>query len=219
MDKVITIGRQFGSGGHEVGYRLAKKLNIPFYDKELLTLTAENSRFAEEYLKKMDEHKPGFLSGGSSGFASGAVIGGGEGMMSHYYNLSANDQIFLEQGKVIKELASKGPCVIVGRGSDYVLKDFGSINIFVFAPIKDRVVRKMALDEEKKATADEVRKYIEKTDKTRAKYYEYYTHDRWGDAAHYSLCVNTAEVGIDGAVDVICKYVESYGKKSLLPDV
>ena len=96
MQRVITIGRQFGSGGHEVGLRLSKKLGIPFYDKELISLTAQNSRFAESYLEKMDEQKPSFLNIGSAGLMSGAGgTSSAQNAMSQFYNLSPNDQIFL----------------------------------------------------------------------------------------------------------------------------
>ena len=109
MPRVITIGRQFGSGGHEVGLRLSKKMGIPFYDKELIRLTAKNSRFAESYLEKMDEQKPSFLNIGSAGIISGAGGTTAQNAMSQFYNLSPNDQIFLETSKVMHKLAEKGP--------------------------------------------------------------------------------------------------------------
>ena len=218
MNYVITIGREFGSGGHEVGSRLAKRLGIPFYDKEILSLTAENSRFAESYLQKVDEKRPVFLGGGAS-FLSGAAFGSaGEAMMSQFYHLSVNDQVFLEQSKVMHELAKKGSCVIVGRGSDYVLRDEKSINIFICADLKDRVKRKLSLAENSGLTEEQVEKIIVNTDKTRAKFYEYYTHESWGDSRHYDLCVNTSSVGIDGAVDVIADFIKTYHTKSILPD-
>ncbi len=219
MEKVITIGRQFGSGGHEVGSRLAKRLGIPLYDKEILSLTAENSRFAESYLQKVDEKRPVFLGTGSSSFFAGASLGTtGDVMFSQFYHLSVNDQVFFEQSKVIHELADKGPCVIVGRGSDYILRDRESINIFVYADINDRIERKLSLAENSQLSREQVEKLIITTDKNRAKFYEYYTHEVWGDAKHYDLCVSTSSVGVDGAVDVIVSFLESYHKKSIMPD-
>lgn len=212
IDKVITIGRQFGSGGHEVGARLAKKLGIPFYDAQLLKLTAENSRFAESFLEKVDEKKPAFLSVGAS-----VMSGSGDAVMNQFLNLSANDQVFVETGKTMHMLAEKGPCVIVGRCADYVLRDVGSINVFISADIKDRVSRKMALEGEK-ISAEEMEKRILTTDKKRAKYYEYYSHEKWGDSSHYNLCINTSSVGVDGAVQLIEMYIEEYKKKDILPD-
>ena len=216
MGRVITIGRQFGSGGHEVGLRLAKRLGIPFYDKELLSLTAENSRFAESYLAKMDEQKPSFLNLGSSG-----VIPGGssaQSAMTQFYHLSPNDQIFLATSKVMHSLAEQGPCVIVGRCADYILRDVDPVNFFICADIKDRVDRKLALDEHKEMNEQEMEKLILQTDRNRGKYYEYYTHETWGDARNYHMCINTSVVGVDGAVEIIMKFVEEFRKKNLMPD-
>ncbi len=216
MGRVITIGRQFGSGGHEVGLRLAKRLGYPFYDKELLSLTAENSRFAESYLAKMDEQKPSFLNLGSSG-----VIPGGssaQSAMTQFYHLSPNDQIFLATSKVMHSLAEQGPCVIVGRCADYILRDVDPVNFFICAEIKDRVARKLALDEHKEMNEQEMEKLILQTDKNRGKYYEYYTHETWGNAANYHMCINTSVVGVDGAAEIIMKFVEEFRKKNLMPD-
>lgn len=219
MGRVITIGRQFGSGGHEVGLRLAKRLGIPFYDKELLTLTSENSRFAESYLKKMDEQKPSFLNVGSTSIVSGAgVSSSAETSMNQFYHLSPNDQIFLAQSKVMHDLAAKGPCVIVGRCADYVLRDFDPVNFFVYADLKDRVERKLALEEHIGMNAQAMEKLIKSTDKNRSKFYEYYSHTVWGDAKNYHLCIDTSSVGVDGAVEIMMKFIEEFRKKNILPD-
>ena len=219
MPNVITIGRQFGSGGHEVGSRLAKKMGIPFYDKEILTLTAKNSRFAESYLEKMDEQKPSFLNIGSAGLMAGA--GGSsstQGAMTQFYNLSPNDQIFLETSKVMHSLAEKGPCVIVGRCSDYILRDMDPVNFFICADLQDRIARKLALEENSEATEQSMEKLILQTDKSRSKYYEYYSHEVWGAAENYHMCINTSVVGVDGAVAIIMKFIEEFRKKNLMPD-
>lgn len=219
MPRVITIGRQFGSGGHEVGSRLAKKMGIPFYDKEILSLTAKNSRFAESYLEKMDEQKPSFLNVGSAGLMSSAGgTSSAQGAITQFYNLSPNDQIFLETSKVMNALAEKGPCVIVGRCADYILRDLDPVNFFICADIKDRVARKLALDEHSEMTEQEMEKLIRQTDKSRSKYYEYYSHEIWGSADNYHMCINTSVVGVDGAVEIIMKFVEEFRKKNLMPD-
>ena len=219
MPKVITIGREFGSGGHEVGLRLAKKMGIPFYDKEILSLTAKNSRFAESYLEKMDEQKPSFLNVGSAGLMSGAGgTSSAQSAMNQFYNLSPNDQIFLETSKVMQQLAEKGPCVIVGRCADYILRDLDPINLFICADIQDRIARKLALDENKDMDEQSMEKKIRQTDKSRSKYYEYYSHEVWGAAENYHLCINTSVVGVDGAVEIIYKFVEEFRKKNLMPD-
>ncbi|MCF0237557.1 MAG: cytidylate kinase-like family protein [Sphaerochaetaceae bacterium] len=218
MNHVITIGRQFGSGGHEVGLRLANHLGIPFYDKEILTLTAESSRFAESYLKKMDEKKPGFLSIGSSGIIGSTHISTGEGMVGQFYNLSPNDQVFIEQSKVMKDLASKGPCVIIGRCADYVLKDFNTVDIFISASLEERIKRKLALGENDSSSAEVVEKLIKQTDKNRAKFYQYYSHQYWGDSQNYDLSIDTSAIGVDGAVEVILLFLEKYGLHTIMPD-
>ncbi len=219
MQRVITIGRQFGSGGHEVGLRLAKKLDIPFYDKELLKLIAENSRFAESYLAKMDEQKPSFLNVGPAGMISGAGVGSHtETAMNQFYHLSPNDQIFLASSKVMHSLAEKGPCVIVGRCADYILRDVDPVNFFIYADLQDRVARKMALDENQSTSAQEMEKLIRQTDKIRGKYYEYYSHESWGAAKNYHLCIDTSVVGVDGAVEIIMKFIEEFRKKNIMPD-
>ena len=219
MGRVITIGRQFGSGGHEVGLRLAKRLDIPFYDKELLSLTAENSRFAESYLAKMDEQKPSFLNLGSAGLISGAGLATHtENAMNQFYHLSPNDQIFLATSKVMHALAEKGPCVIVGRCADYILRDIDPVNFFIYADMKDRIARKMALDDHSGMTEQEMEKLIKQTDRTRGKYYEYYSHELWGVAKNYHLCIDTSVVGVDGAVEIIMKFIEEFRKKNIMPD-
>lgn len=219
MGRVITIGRQFGSGGHEVGLRLARRMGVPFYDEELLTLTSENSRFAESYLKKMDEQKPSFLNIGSAGVISGAGLSSSvENSMGHFYNLSPNDQIFLETSKVMHDLAEKGTSVIVGRCADYVLRDVDSVNIFIYADMKDRIARKLALEENSGTTEQKMEKLIKATDRSRAKFYEYYSHQIWGDAKNYHLCIDTSVVGVDGAVEIIMKFIEEFRKKNILPD-
>ncbi|MCR5761227.1 MAG: cytidylate kinase-like family protein [Sphaerochaetaceae bacterium] len=209
MNTVITIGRQFGSGGHEVGLRLAKKLGIPFYDRELLKITAENSRFAESYLKKMDEQKPHFLSLGSASALS---------TINSFSMLLPNDEVFIEVGKVISQLAQKSSCVIVGRCADYVLKDMDTVNIFISADLEDRINRKLVLEEHAGITKPEMKKIVLETDKNRAKFSEYYTHEEWGNAKKYDLCINTSRVGINGAVDLIVKYLELTNKSGILPD-
>ena len=207
MDRIITIGRQFGSGGHESGKRLAEKLGIPFYDKEILTLTAEKSHFAESYLEKIDERRPGILSMGIG--ASGAG----------FYSLSPNDQAFLAMGKAMKELAEKGPCVIIGRCAGYVLRDFSPINFFISAKLEDRIQRKLALGAHPDYDVDQMEKLICTTDKNRSKYFEYYTHSKWGDASSYHMCIDTSNVGVDGAVDLMCMFIEQFGKKNIMPDM
>ena len=204
------------AGDGEVDGQDGEGLGSPFYDKELLSLTAQNSRFAESYLAKMDEQKPSFLNLGSSG-----VIPGGssaQSAMNQFYHLSPNDQIFIETSKVMHSLAEQGPCVIVGRCADYILRDVDPVNFFICADLKDRVARKLALEENKGMTEQAMEKLILQTDKNRGKFYEYYSHEVWGAAKNYHLCIDTSVVGVDGAVEIIMKFVEEFRKKNLMPD-
>ncbi len=211
MNHVITIGRQFGSGGHEVGRRLSAKYGIPFYDKELLTLTAEDSNFDESFLNKMDEKRPDFISMSVSGFYSGPD------MNLHNYYFSKDD-VFLAVGKKMHELAEKGSCVFIGRCSDYVLRDLNPINIFICAKIEERIKRKFEIGKHPDFTEKEMKKHIEDRDKKRSKFYEYYSHEKWGECNHYHLCIDTSYIGVDGAVNLISQYLDDYGKGNIMPD-
>lgn len=213
MGRVITIGRQFGSGGHEVGLKLAQKLGVPFYDKEILTLTAQSSKFAESYIQKMDEQKPRFLNVGSATMIAGAGASAySEAALNSFYHLSPNDQVFLAQSKVLHELAAKGDCVIVGRCASYVLRDLDPINIFVYADLPFRIQRKLAMPIDEARNAKDMEKHIKNIDKNRSKYFEYYSHQVWGACQNYNLCIDTTNVGIDGAVEVISLYLDKLGK-------
>lgn len=205
--RIITIGREFGSGGHEIGSRLAKRLGMEFYDRELISMAAEKMGCCENFIKSNDEKNPGMFSR-SVAFSRGTT----------YAHLSAEDSIYVCQSVAIKELAEKGNCVIVGRCADYVLRERDDVvNIFVYAPLEDRVSRKMMLSETEKGAAA-VRKEIVSTDKRREKYYNFYTGNRWGNSRNYHLCIDTSKTGIDGAVDIIISYIEKYSATSILPD-
>jgi len=129
---VITIGREFGSGGHEIGKRLAKKLNISFYDNELIDLAVEKTGYHKDYVKNNDERPPSF--------APGSLL---TVFAPEFYQLTNLDNIQIQEYNIVKEIAQKESCVIVGRGSDYALREMGSINIFLHAPIEDRINRKL----------------------------------------------------------------------------
>ena len=161
--RVITIGREFGSGGREIGILLAKRLDIPFYDKELLKLASQEGEFDEKFLAANEEKAPD-LSAPSLGRMA----------MTTFYQPSLSDTIFLEQSKIIRGLAAKGPCVIVGRCADYVLREEGSVDIFISASMEYRIKRKRAVVPEKKDDTDEeMEKYIREADKQRMKYNEH----------------------------------------------
>ena len=189
MNKVITISREFGSGGREIGIKLAEKLNIPFYDKELISMAAKQSSFAEHVLESAEEKAPDFFA-----YSVYSV-----------YSMPMSDQVFLMQSKIIKQLAEKGPCIIVGRCADYVLKEMGSVNIFIYADIKSRIERK--IKQNIGVAPEKMEEHIRSVDKKRKKYYTHYTGQNWGLAENHHLCVNSTEIGIDGCVEVILSYL------------
>lgn len=200
MKTIITIGREFGSGGREIGSKIAEKYGIPFYDKELLEEAAKHSGICEELFVKHDESC-------SNSFLYSLVMGTYPMTPDGRINpeMPLNHRIFLAQFETIKKLADK-PCVIVGRCADYVLQEHKDmISVFVTGDIAEKKRRIMSrYDIEKHKTED----FIRKTDKRRANYYEYYTDRKWGAAANYDLTVNSSKVGIDGAVEMICAYVD-----------
>lgn len=200
---IITISRQFGSGGREVGERLAKELNIPFYDKELIELAAKESGIDQELFEEESETTSrGFHLLGAIGFTLGSPL-------TSISELSISDRLFLVQSQVIEQIASQGPCVIVGRCADYVLQDRNDVlNVFVHANMKDRVERAQYsynVDER------DIEGSILKTDKRRANYYNYYTDKKWGRVDNYDLAINTSTFGIDETVAII---KEVYTKES-----
>ncbi len=148
--KIITIGREFGSGGHEIGMKLAEMLGIPFYDKEILKKVAEKGNLHEGFLESHEEKAPQFLATSLE-----------RTMIDTYYQPSLSDTIFLEQSKVIKEIAEEGPCVIVGRCADYVLREMDTFNVFVCASMAHKISRKHAVAPEKADYTDaQMEKYI-----------------------------------------------------------
>ena len=204
---IMTIGREFGSGGHEVGARLAERLGMKFYDKELITIAAEKMGCCENFVASNNEKTPGLFAR-SMTFSRGGT----------YTQLSPEDNIYVCQSLAVRELAEEGNCVIVGRCADYILRERDDVvNIFVHASVDERVSRKMMLSETEKSAAA-IKKEILSTDKRREKYYNFYTGRRWGDSRNYHISIDTSKIGIDGAVDVIVNYIEKYSAKGILPD-
>ena len=202
MDKyIITIGRQFGSGGRSIGEKLSKKLGIPFYDKELISLAAKESGIDPEVFKDVDEKAANSLlyslSMGLYSFGSGFSAMG---------DLPVNDKLYLLQHKIIKEIAKKENCVIVGRCADYVLRDNPNcVNIFVYASMafrKEQSVKKHGIDEER---AEHI---LNKTDQSRANYYSFYSGQKWGMAENYDLCIDSSKLSEDKIVDLIADYIK-----------
>ena len=197
---IITIGRQYGSGGHDIGKQLAEELNVPFYDKALLERAAKDSGLCQEIFENHDE-KPtnSFLySLVMDTYSLGYTT-------SSFSEMPLNHKIFLAQFDAIKNIAKEGPCVIVGRCADYALAEFPNVvNVFLHADLQDRIVR---IARHHDLTDAKAKDLIIKTDKRRASYYNYYTSKKWGDAAGYDLSLNTATLGIDGTIHMIREFV------------
>ena len=199
---IITIGRQFGSGGHEIGEKLAKKLGIKFYDKELIKLIAKQSGLCEKVLESYDE-KP------TNSLLYSIVMDIYPSVM--YTGPTIDQQIYQANYDTIRRLADGEPCVIVGRCADYILRDHPElVSVFVHANSDFRAAR---IAEEYKLPDAKVRDLLEKTDKKRANYYNFQSEKQWGAASSYNLCIESSEVGIDGAVDLIMDYI-NYKKKA-----
>lgn len=200
MDKIITIAREYGSGGREIGIKLAKKLGYKFYDKELISLAADNEGLASDFIASHEEQAPSLINGGFGDVSFASFI----------YVPSYSDQIFFRQCDVLRQIADKGPCVIVGRCSDYVLREYDTVNCFIYSDIEAKIKRKRGIAREKKNYTDrEMEKSIMTINKGRRKYYEHYTGSRWGDPENFDLCINTTNGQTDAAVEAIASYIAS----------
>lgn len=196
---VITIARQYGSGGREIGEKIAKELDIPFYDQNLITLAAEKSDLCHEAAAQADERNANSLL---------YTLAMGSTAMLHtpHYNMPINDKLFLIQSDIIKEAAEKGSCVIVGRCADYVLRDRkDTVSVFIHA---DANIRAKHVAERGGITESEAFSLISKTDRRRANYYNFYTGKRWGETNHYDLCIDSGKIGMDNAAKLIAAYAK-----------
>lgn len=200
---IITIARQYGSGGREIGEKLSAALGIPVYDKELITEAANKSELHPDVLHKVDEVAANSLlytlAMGSNVFGSA---------MSFGYKMPVNDKLFLLQSDVIREYAAKGSCIIIGRCADYVLRDEPNLfRIFIHGDIDCRKARVAERHPDIKST--QVIDIINKTDKRRASYYNFYTGNKWGKYDNYDLMINSSTLGIDETVTLLAAYAKS----------
>lgn len=200
MDKVITISRQYGSGGREIGKRLAKHYNIPFYDNELISRAAKESGFAEAAFEHAEDKATNSLL---YSLAMGINVFGNQDF--GFSGLSLDDRIFLAQSDVIRKVAEEGPCVIVGRCADYVLKEKENVvNLFIQANMDFRLERAVKVyGIEEKGSAD----YILKNDKRRGNYYNYHVGEKWNNLYNYDLVVRSDLGGIDKTVACITAFL------------
>ena len=195
MDKVITISREFGSGGRELGVKLADKLGIPFYDKELISMAADDINIAEDAFQHYDEHIVVHDPLDRQFYHA----------FSEVYQIPMSDQIFVAQSNVIRRLASYGPCIIVGRCADMILTD--SLNLFIYAKMKDRIRRMLELEAEAESDGKEMERRIREVDRKRKEYYQYYTGNTWGRAQNYHLCLDSGPVGVEGCLRAVLAYL------------
>ena len=197
---IITIGREFGSAGREIGYKIADDFGIKLYDKEMLNRAAKESGICEELFEAHDE-KPtnSFLYSlvmdtYSLGYSSGS-----------YTDMPINHKVFLAQFDAIKKIASEGPCILVGRCADYALEEFDNVlTVFIHAKMEARIRRIARIYNLTDAKAKEM---IQKTDKQRSSYYNYYTNKKWSDAESYDVCLDSSVLGIEGTAEAIKQLV------------
>lgn len=191
MNRVITISRQYGSGGRELGEKLAKRLGIPFYDKELINMIAKEGNIETAVLEAYDEVAPDF-----DNYSLRDV--------PPDYQIAQTQKLYAAQCRVISDLAAKGPCVMVGRCADAILAD--AVRIFVYADMERRKDRIAGLFPE--LSRDQVGKRIVTVDKKRKEYHEYYSTKDWGEMEGYDLCLNTGRTGVDGCLEAALAYME-----------
>ena len=199
MNSIITIGRQFGSGGKEVGIRVAKELGIPFYDKEILKTAAKKSGLCEKIFENFDEQPKSLLYSIAMDSYMFALPGTGAGD-------SLEQQVYLATFDAIRHIADQGPCVIIGRCADYALADRPNhVSLFIYAPMAHRVER---VAKRQNLTPERAKTLIQKTDKRRASYYEYYSSRKWGAVESYDFCINSSILGLSGTVELIRTIVD-----------
>ena len=205
MNTIITIGRQFGSGGREIGEMVADHFVIKCYDKELLSRAAKESGFCEEMIQNHDERPTNsflynlVMDTYSFGYNS-----------SSFVDMPISHKVFLAQFDTVKKIAQEGPCVIVGRCADYALSEFPNVlNLFICADEESKIKRiRERFDDI--TSDDKAREMMIKKDKQRQSYYNYYSSKKWGRADSYDLCINSSILGIEGTVKFITQYIEDF---------
>ena len=203
MKKLITISRQYGSGGRIIGKILAEKLGVPFYDKEIIDMAVEASGYSREVIEGAEmKAKSGFA------YSLASALSFNEGSVG---TLSVNDRLFLAQFQVIKEIGETDQGVIIGRCADYVLREKpGVTNVFIYGEMEDRIARAI----EKYGDSEEnIKNTINSIDKARSNYYNYHTSQKWGQCANYNICINTSRLTEEQVADMIVGYVNMRNDK------
>ncbi len=201
MTRIVTISRQFGSGGREIGAKLAQKLEVPFYDNEIISRASKETGFSEKSFENAEKRATNSLL---YSIAMGMNVFGNQEM--GYTQLSLDDQLYIAQSNVIRKVSQEGPCVIVGRCADYILRGYPDVvNVYIWADMEFRKNRAVELYGLKKSKIEDE---ILKSDKRRANYYNYHTDEKWGKAENYHLSIRSDYVGIDNTVDTILSFLE-----------
>lgn len=198
-DIIITIGRQFGCGGKRIAEALGSKLGIPVYDHELIIKAAQESGFSAEFFKRSDEKK--------RFFSLTSIFAGSYN--SDTENYMSDKGLFQIQCETIRSIADHGSAIIVGRCSDYVLRDrSNTLNVFLTSPLEDRVRR---VSETEGIDLEKAEEIVMKQDRNRAEYYNYYTFGNWGVASNYDICIDSSIAGIEGTADLIIEFAKISG--------
>lgn len=199
MNKIITISREFGSGGREIGKRLADEMGFKYYDREIITEIVKQTGKTEEYIKNISEKG---VSPYAFQFARSFAI----------YSEMQNSQteILVSQKKVIEQIAQKGNCIIVGRGANIILKEYNPMNIFVYADMESKMKRCRMKRADEELTDKELKDKIKQIDKNRKKYHELISNIEWGDKKNYHICINTSQLEIKEIITALSNYIENW---------
>lgn len=200
MNKIITISREFGSGGREVGKRLAEKLGFAYYDSEIVKLLTKETGLSEKYIENISER----------GIYPYPFNFGKTFYMLNFVQSMQSD-VLVKQTKIIKEIAKKGNCVIVGRGADVILKDYNTMNIFVYADMEFKIKRCLEKSkEDENFSLNELKQKIKQVDKNRKKFHNLLSDDSWGNKENYDLCINTSNIKIKDIIDPLSSYIDKW---------
>lgn len=199
MSVLITIGREFGSGGRELGRRIADELGIAYYDNEILEEILKETDYSKAYLQEVSESRPAALFPIHFGVSWGHT----------YAPLNQSMDVYAKQNEILHKLADKSSCVIIGRAGDYILKDHNPFKIFVYADMPSKVNRCRERNGDKNITDQEIIKHIKKIERERKSFYEFYTNTKWGDKNNYDMMINTSNQNIKEIAHLLCAMIKS----------
>ncbi len=199
MSVLITIGREFGSGGRELGRRIADELGIAYYDNEILEEILKETDYSKAYLQEVSESRPAALFPIHFGVSWGHT----------YAPLNQSIDVYAKQNEILRKLADKSSCVIIGRAADYILKDRNPFRIFVYADLESKVNRCRDRNEDKNITDAEIIKHIKKIEKSRKSFYEFYTNTKWGDKKNYDMMINTSNQNIKEIAHLLSSMIKT----------